>query len=281
MHPIKYKINYIYSRNERKGKINKINFSKTIENIKNIQNLKELKSLIVYDDVAFEMIKKRTNAILEPKLPDLLRRISEYYQNYDWTLNLSINSEICETFKFHLTLNSENKKITPFIVSSNILDSFDEYLKTIENLNTDNFILFISIPKYLWHRKKEHPYYDEAIPSICFDFFNFIDEIKNKNISPLFTKNVFNVEIYINLFFGKELEWSVVYIRTIVPDNCSIPDIIVENKSLCYSILDNNKSTFLKTMIDSGVIKSEHKNIENITDDNVYEILEYIKIVSY
>jgi len=288
MQEIKFQIKYVNSNIRKNAKLLKLNFRETFKNILNINNIYSLKSILFYEDIVSKTLEDKITSILKPKMSNLLRKVSEYYNNYDWVINISVpcNYE-SESFVF-ITIESNQEKKTTFVLLAKYIDNVSQYIKTIEDINTDNMSLELSIPRELYSSNcLKSPEHKINLPDVVYEIFNFIDEIEEKQLSPLVKKE--EVSFTIHLVFNETLKWYATYFDNNYASHHlkMFPNRTFERRkntfyeSDSYPIENNNKLNLLRSMNDSGFLKIPNDILETVDEDNIIQSLEYIKVLGY
>lgn len=288
MNNIKLQMNYVNSSIRKNTKLRRLKVFETFKNILNFNNMESFNSILVYEDIVFEAFKRKTNSILEPKLNNILNKLSNYNNHYDWIVNISFSYAYKSSSFVFITVESNEDVKTTFVLLSEYVENLENYINLLEKLDPDDMSLELSIPKDLFNSDYfAQPQNKINLPPVVCDIFNFLNDLEEKQLSPLQKKEKVNFTIH--LVFKNTLEWYVTYFD----NNYALHYFVMmphrtltirKNKtyqSTLYSIGNNSKLTYLRSMHDSGFIKIPDDILENVDEDRVFQSLEYIKIIGY
>lgn len=288
MNNIKLQMNYVNSSIRKNTKLRRLKVFETFKNILNFNNMESFNSILVYEDIVFEAFKRKTNSILEPKLNNILNKLSNYYNHYDWIVNISFSYAYKSSSFVFITVESNEYVKTTFVLLSEYVENLENYINLLEKLDPDDMSLELSIPKDLFNSDYfSQPQNKINLPPVVCDIFNFLNDLEEKQLSPLQKKEKVNFTIH--LVFKNTLEWYVTYFDNnyalfcykFAPNRPFLRRKKATYQSTRYSIENNNKLTYLRSIHDSGFIKIPDDILENADEDLVFQSLEYIKILGY
>jgi hypothetical protein len=233
----------------------------------------------------FSELRMKAEEILKPKLPDILKAVSEKLNIYEWIVEILLLKT--NTSLFH-SIEIYPKKIKfPIFQLAPLDDAFlhyptaysysaitldESYLDMLNEITLNEVTLL-----YAYNGKETDIQITEPFISLYFEFENFINDLKKNKLFPMnpystnMDMNFDCIQIMIFNNVNPEFKWTAFFCQEdfdyYSTDNTSINHI--------------NQSDFLKTMIKGNVIQNGTDYLDIITNDNIHEVLNNIKIMNY
>lgn len=235
---------------------------------------------------------------LKSKLPTLLHNLSCLLNNYNWIIHIDVDygtQNLANYFSIQIRVSSYDKKIENLILSNSYdnIDAFTCFLN--ENNFAESYCTFLSSLspeevsfKYLFSFSNKAKFYE--FNNLYQNLHNFIDEINSKNLISNNQKiSISNISFIIE----KDIKWKAnykIYNSLITIDDLKehIASFGTTGKGLSnfikyfmtyYTLKETSTKTFLESLMHENIVSNEY--INEITDDNVFEILELTKLLNY
>jgi len=233
---------------------------------------------------------------LKSKLPELLANASILLNNYEWVVNVNINystpQNLGNRFSITIQISTYNDRIKNMtLVTSDNTDIFTLFLGN--NTSFKSYCDFLSslTPecaslKYLFvpSNKLNFDKFDHLYQNL----YSFLNEVNSKDLIPNKNISIRNLTFLID----SKIKWhanykpsNMMYINFI---NCHIAFFgttgqgkseFIKNFKEYYALEETSIQTFLFSLMSEDMVNNEY--IEEITDDNVFEILEITKLLNY
>lgn len=233
---------------------------------------------------------------LKSKLPELLANASILLNNYEWVVNVKIDystpQNLGNRFSITIQISTYNDRIKNMtLVTSGNTDIFTLFLGDNTSFKSSCDFLSSLTPecvslKYLFvpSNKLNFDKFDHLYQNL----YSFLNKVNSKNLIPNKNISISNLTFLID----SKIKWHANY----KPSNMMYIDFInchiaffgttgqgksefIKNLKKYYALEETSIKTFLFSLMSEAMVNNEY--IEEITDDNVFEILEITKLLNY
>lgn len=233
---------------------------------------------------------------LKSKLPELLANPSILLNNYEWVVTINIDyselQDLRNRFAITIQISTHDEQIKNMtLVTSDDTDTFTLFLD--KNVSFKSYCDFLSS---LTPECASLNYLFVPSNKLNFDKFNhlyqnlysFLNEVNSKDLIPNKNISISNLTFLID----SKIKWHANY----KPSNMMYIDFInchiaffgttgqgksefIKHFQKYYALEETSIKTFLFSLMNEDMVNNEY--IEEITDDNVFEILEITKLLNY
>lgn len=231
----------------------------------------------------FDYLKSLMSGIIE-KMSTRINILSDNFNHYDWKINIYFKTKKGknienEAISFDIELAPLNNKDIPSFkydstqkskINNFYFQNTSEYKNYVDSIRNDDISFYTKIYHQNEKRKKrENKHYKNHFLFIE-NFYEFNKEMESKNLSILRNYDDIFV-IYFTIKIQDDITWSL----TLNP----LSNIV--HQSDFYSLEESSYKSLLTAMLNTYFMGDMQEYIDVINDDNVYDVLENIKMMKY